>query len=1706
MFKLFKTRTLGRIAVLLVVGVILATCDMEMGLGPSIDLEPPVLNVTGIIRPDGTVDTIEEGSKLFIGPGIRVGVGFTLVGTTQDNVSVEQIVVEETGPNAKIVNGRRPTWTNAIISSANRGEKQTWSITLDGIEKGERMISITAYDRPRNIGPDTVKQLTLLVDTDPPFVKDIKIRRAGLEVPLLPRATLQTYDLLEFAHVDYFQNEKFDLRAEIEHDFPISAVYLNFVDVSGNRLFDGVGIEPASGTVYAPLWNIDSARILNARPAFASGRHYLNVVITVKAEAGHTGTNDKGTGLMSNTLYNLCWWPEADYPRIKEGPPPLQIETSGTVLVNVFDDDEVGEVYGAMVTLKIWNEFMAGTDEQKMQWLVTGANKDGFTDQRGATPLRNPISIASPTRNTQVAIRAGEAHGEHKMIVLTRDRKGALLGPWVSKLITVMVLEEGVPIISISKPEVGVDTPSLDTQGRFALEGSITNVNEVEILRVLWSSAALKLTVTEQENHLRNSSTGVVSNGIRIWDIPLISKGDLDVGGGKLYKLQEFKTTFNIFSDFIYNNAVENDSKSFMLYTKNSSNGLEVFETLLLMSYKKSPDITVISPKSNPRTEVEPGVPVEFEFTVVSPLGVPIQNVTLEPQANTLSLRAHATEANTWIARATQTVLGNYFYTITAVDRLGNSAVRETQFTVTKLPDLVRITSPHPDDKPSGYFFATGETITIQAEFTSPVYNVDIAGGIPRIRLENLTLNGTTTPVYATYVSGASSNTLIFEYTIPSGYATATAGLSATRLEVNGGYIGASGLTLGTNTIVFATSSIPTLPTTKVIRIDSVSPLITGIKFTVETQTVNAEGNSNWLRAPAEINAEVLFNKPIKEVRGTPKLNLPLDSLGGVGMTGEASFSSFTAGGGTNGNGLLVLRYKVLSTQQTSALNVVRASYFSDDDLVSIRDTRGAEGNPLARGTGNITITYENSKVTPPRTTAIQIDARPPASLDVGPVAGNPKRYQITNTGAIEAVTDGRKVQYSTDGGQTWLPNTGTLTLATPWQFDIPAASDVGYFVMARQIDRAGNISEYLPPVVIEPEGTTNLVAVVCDEPDRTYRATEILHFKLIFTNLVRGTPRSITLWGGGTPATIPVTFTGTLPTGGTDTIEYSWTIPAGLDIKPVRVLAVDLSGLTPISGTLVDSVDKTTIPGGGVDYLGRPDLAVLSTPITLSVIVPASGLVPTNDTTSTLTLTFNRPVEKEMGIITVKPAAGWYIPPVLSNDDYSRVYNAVNDTQKGRLDYYYAKTTHGLTKNVGGQYTGTPDTSTKYVLRFDTDLNVPELRTIFEAAKYLWQEIEVVSESQVKIQNPDTNKIDVTLDRLLDGRQWEVAIAGNCFRDIAGNYYTSSGTPTTFWSATTAVPVIRVNRVSNNRPTAAQTTPADYYILRTNVQYRIDCETPGATIGQVTWNKGPATGTADEQARGNNGGIASLPATYNSAVTYQSSADETSANITNSNILDATAADLDTMNPGTTGYTHNTTNPLTVGDTEMYTARKDYIAARAKHANLEVSARGYEGAFKTVIVYRNAGDHFRWDWNDGTNYTISTTTNTNNHYVKVEGVDQRNGPVKISGFPLNMNEMDGSLSKYAYRNLNTAVSTTVYDHIWITWEIVSDFWHVGITVRGVEPNQPLHADAPNSWQAFSGDWYTHNYRKYGNWGLRVGGQYNMPNTSDSITFVGPKD
>jgi len=1645
-----------------------SACDVPLGMGDPVDLEAPSLSITGIVLPDGSEIILEErDNKLFVGPGILVGPGFHIKGTAQDNLLVTEILVEEIDHDT--------FWNNAVIGNRDENGIHEWSIRLEGIQEGERNLRITALDNAGNIGSENVKQLTLLIDVDPPIIDSIKIeRQPGLSVDLLPKANLAAMyekddlgnvilDSISFDNIDYFQNESFTIRASISHKFTLDSVKLNLLNEDGDELF-AEGLAMTDGALYTPVWVINHNLLTHedyrykTGSQYNSGLHIFTVVITAKATAGHT--ND----IIENQAYNLCWYPESDNARIRlDNIDTDKVYSGGIIPVRIFDDDNIDALHIKLIPLIEWEDQFGETDDEKLEYFTTNPNY-----YLGGNQLLN-----APVRSTVLPFTVKESRGRYKMAVIVRDYKQTVHGIWSCKVFDINVIEEGIPIIKIDSPQENT-SPSLLGNGStsFEIKGSVINLEEINFLRVAWVSAKIgsgsQSQINAGENALKNNAP---VNGIKIMSVALEPAVNTSFGE-KDYKEQKFTLTYDVLDYFKYGTANENDVKLFIFYTQvtSGSETVDVFHNFRLMPNNQTPKINVISPIS--WQDVAPSETIHFNINVTSDKGIPIQSVKLSlDNDNGGETVIQEAAGSAIIVNQSHTEKKQYHYIIIARDVLGNTEREDVYIIVTDLPELVSITSPHTN---GSIFSSDDDHIIIQAVFSGTVNTVNTNAGlhVPKMIINGFN-NGERT---ADYHSGAETTTLSFRYKVQPGDKTGINGIGYVRIENNGADISA----YTDNKYITADNKIPA---TKTIHADGVLPVIESVSFTGYGDTVF----SPWLKSGETLEIRLTANKNIR-VTGSPALLIPFGSTNRT-----ANFENIL------NDRTMVFTYKVQTGDLVNPVTLNIANCLDNKDRIGITDTVSGKGNPLSLSGA------------PSTSGIVRIDAVKPAPLaviDDNPLDTGTKHYKV-DTANKESNSS---VEYTTDGFN-WH------SMVSPYQ--IPAITDPGnYRIGARQIDLAGNYSD---PIFIPLEigGTSELVDIKCTKPDGAYPFNESLIFRLIFNGRVKRASTgsvSVTLQGGSAAGTdvLDKTITMTLEASGDDDSGFSfagtWLITEGIIMNPVKIKDVVITGVTTTDGkhVQISNQSKADIIN---DYNNeRGALKVLSVRPRITNIVNTETALAANNANnmvlaaenvsgkeiSVLKIKFSHQVWAENGKIIIKPNGNWHIPPVLTSDEYVAVTNALTalgqsgTTHLTNINNQYKASTHGLLKNGSGQYTGTPDTNTKYVLNYalgidGTSAAVVNLRNAFNAAKFNWQEIDVTSPSPtITIVN---EILTVQLERLKDGRQWKIEFEGpsgnmdGAYRDEAGNTFAGWGASNNywFWSEKTAEPVIRVNRISNNISLDSQNTTANANVapyamaLATKVQYRIDCETPDAVIYYNTWNRGGFTGTEEQIAalpiqerRGQGKGVAIVtPNMTQTDNTYRALSYDGPQN---SIIEDATSGELAaiviTQNAQNT-FTANTTTTA-IGDDSLYTARKDYITAAASRTNLSGSVRGYEGAFKTVVIYRN----------------IDFMENTAD-LVKYEATTTRNGAVTIAGFPMNYNNLTGISSRYAYRSPQTGNTNGNIDWVWISWEIVSEFWQVGMRIPGgrVWPGG-LEGDP---WASFNEDHFQHSYRKYGNWGLRVG-------------------
>jgi len=716
--------------------------------------------------------------------------------------------------------------------------------------------------------------------------------------------------------------------------------------------------------------------------------------------------------------------------------------------------------------------------------------------------------------------------------------------------------------------------------------------------------------------------------------------------------------------------------------------------------------------------------------------------------------------------------------------------------------------------------------------------------------------------------------------------------------------------------------------------------------------------------------------------------------------------------------------------------------------------------------------------------------------------------------------------------------------------------------------------------------------------------------------------------------------------------IQFNWTnisgkeMPDGLFISDVNITGLRDSfsnaggtGTAAIStGGVVDDISmigttpthdcKNLTAGLRVDAIAPR--VNLRTPLSGETLTStANGSSGSATYNRVITLTFNEPVMKGVGTITVRPRGEYAIPAVFENDGYylqsnsdgtttratssgqNRTYipslydvynnsaltaanrvallrsttaasqgasvtgatapSSVEDTatpsmsrllinaRTGRNTGPYILMTHGLISGPGytGNYTQTgnatdgtganapnpagtfmvPDTVSKWVLDYQFGINqdvaaVNNIRTALTAAKYRWQEVDVVN-SNVVISG---STVTITLNEpLLHGLQWDVAYPEGTFTDMAGN---NAALENSYWLWSNGVqtPVVRVNRrsydgrtsewhrsrgASNNYTFANPTdstdwgadtavgdaaTNAGWGIANFNtIHYRVDCESPGAALTVGTHKGTSNTSATGANARGSasaawTGSVLAANANatdINGAYEWGRAAENVAGTWALNNLIRRSRNNADTS------YSVNTKSGLPEVRTYEGTYRgyrsynRDYNLTNLEGITLASVTLNSRGGHQNVLTYEaleanksyvaaqasltRTGSGVTNSSNKGYEGIFRTViafnfgTGLSENQLFVQGSNVKNGMPSVSGFPVRDAEETGDnrFIKMFFRN--TTGNTQFY---WVSTEIVCEWYLISWGGGGTHQNV---GEANNYSTVGYGDLtYGYNVTRYG--------------------------
>jgi hypothetical protein len=324
------------------------TCDTPMGMGNSIDFEPPIL----------TMDPERNPKYVRLGTKLR--------GKVTDNISVDRVIMRRAGTGEE------------MFKATITGERWEMALVFNESRNGERiMTEIVAFDKAGNSGDTSIKAITLIVDIGPPVVEDIWIQRTVIE-----RAYLETYhDITNLevtdpngensSNLNMYQNGYFTIAGKVREDETrIEIVSLNIYDaLHPNTELLNIPLEEGV-SAFNPSWLVKEEDILAAGdkkidPEYSNRyyddnkRYYYRVVIVAEDRS----QNESRTIVEDKDYF--CMWQKADEPKgildpvmvgtLGGATNPVVVTKGSTLPVEFFDDDQLLWAYTGLLTLEQWN-------------------------------------------------------------------------------------------------------------------------------------------------------------------------------------------------------------------------------------------------------------------------------------------------------------------------------------------------------------------------------------------------------------------------------------------------------------------------------------------------------------------------------------------------------------------------------------------------------------------------------------------------------------------------------------------------------------------------------------------------------------------------------------------------------------------------------------------------------------------------------------------------------------------------------------------------------------------------------------------------------------------------------------------------------------------------------------------------------------------------------------------------------------------------------------------------------------------------------------------------------------------------------------------------------------------------------------------------------------------------------------------------------
>lgn len=1400
----------------------ISSCDMGVGLGKEVDL----------VAPEITITSPKEGDNVH--KNVRIE------GTCTDNIKVTEVEVVESRSGGVVI-----PLGKAVIKGDH------WYLDVE-LEEGDRFIVCTVKDAAGNSSPKSKAVINLIVDDTPSTADGWYVDRGkNTQVSFMTKEKLETVDCGLVINRFIPQNEKFSIGGKFYDSISVAKVILNVYEDEETEpiIVRTITAEDiTTGSIYAPEWDFTHDELVSARPTLNSGKHYLRVSYEVYDDSNNKGYGDVGY---------LLWYPESDQPGIERE----KLDSDGKLLVNVgssipvhfFDDDELAEVRYAFVTEEYKNEKEITLDKvyECSERIAIEKEQTEYPDEVKTTYIaeedgRN-VEKTYPTGTYYLLLYVKEINGHEK-----------------KELIEVSLRDAKNPVIRINSPKEN-EKPAIEADGStFTVKGVVNDTTGCKNVRVAYvpnrsgyeSSAQKQARAKEL---FIDGSKCKNNEFVRTFTLPLSKPAPDDTG----YVNEDFEFAFNLLTDF----PSEMNASKFLMFVVEDIDKNQVFKQWVIGADSEAPEFKFTSPKDMSVVDyLHSNLNFRFMASKASGLGIKEESFVVKRDGSAGSKEADCvyTFANgklTWedsdrkdyiLLTIPKSELQDWaeglngyktdnapIFNFECEDVVGNKGSARMTVVLSPLPALESITV----DQRTGTYCA-GTTITFRAKFTDTVK----VTGSPRLKIGGIKKGASSIEKYADYVREGStdSDTMKFECTVSVNEVSDGINCLGTGIELNGGKIETGTQGTGNATISFASGEnfwdSADTSIKKVVEFDGIKPTITGIN--ADATIGKQKDGYKYLKKNEDALVTVNFSEPVS-VSGNVNFESNGLKFAQYSMTEDAKSITYSYKVASDKNG------NTKTTFDNEELKYVLKNCFGSA-IVSIKDQAGnsldAGSNGSSYGLGVILDTV--------------IPAVPSVNGLTMDIYNQPPVFTVERASGDSDID---KLEASLDNGQSWIDCSVTGT-KTGYKVDannkVTITTGGTYNIIARATDKAGNVSNYsVAKSIVFNDKFPEILDIKVDCENGNYKKGTVLKFKVFLADTVkpfvstdaRLTFETINPAEGSSQKTINVTANAE----GSSVLEFAHTVTDGDKYNGVHIRNVSLSGLQDKYNNKQSTETDTRINALTTDSTGgcyRTGIKVDGSAPRIRSTVPANERVATAVDASgylTVSITFDEPVYKESGTITLQRKGNWGIPAVMTVSEFNTVYNSSkleaadreilmmtengNGTGNELLDARtgiavgpYRKITHGLMKTASGEVaSGAPDTDTKFVLDFNLGLfsgttvinpygtgskkktvTVNQIREVFEKTGYHQHSLQMNSSM---ITTTDNLKYNIKFPvKVQEGIEWELIISEGSFRDEVGNLFKGLKSVNedgfdsvkdmsyTLWTNKASIPVVRVDRYSH--------------------------------------------------------------------------------------------------------------------------------------------------------------------------------------------------------------------------------------------------------------------------------------------------------------------